>query len=82
MPPNIQGKQFQFFSQSHYQKNTNQTRGKFYKVQTPKFVLQNAKIFMVFSLFNFSSLHWTFSLSFLFVFIQWSIAVNFKAFYF
>ena len=29
-----------------------------------------------------SSLHWSFPLSFLFVFIQWSISVTFKAFYF
>ena len=77
-----QGKQFSFFSQSHFQKNSNQTRGKFHKVQTPKFEHQNAKIFMAFSLLNFSSLRWTFSLSFLFVFNQWSIAVTFKDFYF
>ena len=29
------------------------TRGQFHKTQTPKFVLQNAKIFLAFSLFNF-----------------------------
>ena len=37
--------------------------------------------FVIFDCFN-SSLHWTFSLSFLFTFIQWSMSVSFAAFYF
>ena len=32
--------------------------------------------------YNASSLLWTFSLSFLFIFIQWSLSVSFAAFYF
>ena len=32
---------------------TFKARGRFHKAKTPKFVLQNAKIFVAFSLFNF-----------------------------
>ena len=34
-------------------KENNVTRGQFYKTKLPKFVLQNAKIFLAFSMFNF-----------------------------